>query len=1335
MAGILGQMDAFDESTEQWSTYVERFEHFVAANGLNEGRKLPVFFSVMGPATYGLLRSLIAPEKPGTKTYDEVVTLLQAHFSPKPIVIAERYRFHKRDQGEGETITQYVTDLKKLSEHCEFGAYLQDALRDRLVCGLNSESIKKRLLTEKDLTYQRAVELAVSIETVARESQQLSSSQKVNAVSLSLPPGRKCTRCGRVNHKMEECFYKDQSCHNCGKRGHIARMCREDKGGPKTTHFFWVKKGQKMKGKFKKRADQVEAETKPSDPETTDSDGVGGLHVVEVEKSVKHDSAASAIIWVRPKVEGQTIEMELDTGAAVSIISEKVYNAKFSQLRLRTTNLLLRSYTGQVMTPLGVIKVDVRLNKQRARLPLYVVKGDALSLFGREWLRKVKLDWTMIKTIRATHPIQEDRTMATVLDSHARVFQEGLGTLKGFEVALTLKPVHQPKFFQARAVPYALRPKVEEELERLEQGGVLSPVQFSEWATPIVPILKKNGKVRICGDFTVTLNPALCAEHYPIPRIEDLFASLAGGQRFSKLDLANAYLQVPVQESSRKYLTITTQKGMFCYNRLPFGITSAPSIFQRVMDQVLQGLPNVHCFLDDILVTGENDADHLKNLDAVLGRLGKFGLRVQKEKCEFFKSSLEYLGHVIDKKGLHKSPEKLKAIAEAPAPINVSQLRSFLGLINYYGRFVKNMATMLSPLHELLHTGVAWKWSPECEKAFKAAKDHLQSEQVLTHYDPRLPLRIACDASPYGVGAVLSHVMPGGEERPIAFASRTLSKAEQNYAQIEREALGIIFGVRKFHAYLYGCHFTLLTDHRPLTSILSPSKATPPMAAARLQRWALVLAAHNYTIQYRKAADHGNADGLSRLPLQVAHGEKPDAVDRVTVHHLETLPVDSEDIRKGTKYDPVLSRVVDMVVSGQFVGTVGQNDALAPFYMRRDELTVIQGCLLWGSRVVVPPALRPQLLKELHAGHPGMVKMKAIARSHVWWPGLDAQIEQQARTCSTCQRNQKNPALSPLHTWPWPGSPWQRIHVDFAGPFEGHMFLVVVDAYSKWPEVQVMKTTTTEKTVQALRSMFARNGVPETLVSDNGPQFTAAEFGAFLRANGVKHKRSAPFHPATNGQAERFVQTLKRSLKASRGTFTLQHRVEAFLLSYRNAPHMTTSESPAMLFLRRRLRSRLDLVKPNVSATVELAQEGQRERRDLVAKDRRFAVGEAVLVRDYRRGEEKWMPGLVASQEGPVSYSVDVGAGALWRRHTEQMRAGDRALLVPTGPEQPAVPSELTIGAQPVAPPPSPARGDALGTGTVAPEPGGSPRRRADVGAPGRRYPLRVTRAPDRLNL
>ena len=323
---------------------------------------------------------------------------------------------------------------------------------------------------------------------------------------------------------------------------------------------------------------------------------------------------------------------------------------------------------------------------------------------------------------------------------------------------------------------------------------MISPVQFSDWATPIVPVIKKNGGVRICGDFKVTVNPALCVEHYPIPRIEDLFASLSGGLRFSKLDLSQAYLQVPVSEDSRKYLTITTHKGTFCFNRLPFGITSAPSIFQKIMDQVLQGLPNVHCFLDDILVTGRNDAHHLENLEAVLSRLEKFRLRVQKEKCEFFRDSLEYLGHIIDATGLHKSPDKMCAIVDAPLPTNTSQLRSFLGLINYYARFVPNLSTLLHPLNGLLHKDIKWEWSKECDEAFRKAKEQLSSKSVLTHYDPQLPVILACDASPYGVGAVISHRMPGGEERPIAFASRTLSKAEQNYAQIEREALGIIFG-------------------------------------------------------------------------------------------------------------------------------------------------------------------------------------------------------------------------------------------------------------------------------------------------------------------------------------------------------------------------------------------------------------------------------------------------------------------------------------------------------------------------------------------------------------
>lgn len=1315
MAGFIGHLNPFDESVEPWETYVERFEFFITANGIEDEKKVAVFLSVIGASTYGLLRSLVAPDKPGAKTYAELVKVLKDHFSPKPIVIAERFRFHKRNQQEGESVTQYIAVIKQLSEHCEFGTHLQDALRDRLVCGLNVESIQRKLLNEAELTFKKAAELAVSMETVARETHQLSNALKVNALSLDSSKQRtKCPRCGKTNHQESECFYKEQKCHNCGKRGHISKMCR-------SKETVSNDKSAKYKVRKKNRVHRLDVnEMSSSDCSTTDTEL--SLHMVSQQGNLSH-------ISVRPKIEGKIIEMELDTGAAVSLISKELYDAHFSTLPLRQTHIMLKTYTGELIPAEGVITVSVRMNKQRAKLPLYVVRESAPPLFGREWLRKIRIDWREIKTVR-------EEKLEGVLQKHAEVFKKELGTLKGTEVAIALKPDHVPRFCQARVVPYALRPKVEAEIDRLCEQGIISPVKFSEWATPIVPVVKKNGDVRICGDFKVTVNPALCVEKYPIPRIEDLFASLSGGQHFSKLDLSHAYLQMVMEEKSRKFLTITTSKGLFCYNRLAFGITSAPAIFQRAMDQVLQGLPNVHCYLDDILVSGQDRAQHLKNLDAVLTRLEEFGLRVQKEKCEFFKESLEYLGHVIDAQGLHKSPEKVRAIVEAPAPTDVSQLRSFLGLINYYSRFIPNLSSILSPLNALLCKGKQWQWTSECAASFKEAKEQLLSQSVLIHYDPQLPIRLACDASPYGVGSVISHILPNGQERPIAFASRTLNKAERNYAQIEREALGIIFGVRKFHHYLYGRQFTLLTDHRPLTTILSPCKSTPSMAAARMQRWALLLAAHHYTIQYREAARHGNADGLSRLPLPTSQREKSNAVDCFHVKQIEALPVNCREICRGSRRDPVLAQVMEMVSTGRFPEVKNGTSTLAPFINRKDELTLQQGCLMWGIRVIIPPKLRPQLLSELHTGHPGVVRMKAVARSYMWWPGIDAQIEQVSKGCQPCKLTQKAPGPAPLHPWTWPASPWQRIHVDFAGPFQGQMFMVIVDAHSKWPEVHLMSSTTTTKTIQVLRGLFSRYGLPETLVSDNGPQFTSHEFDTFMKSNGVQHIRSAPFHPSTNGLAERFVQTFKQSLKRSTGTASIQHRLDAFLLMYRNTPHSTTKECPSMLFMHRKLRSRLDLLKPSVTAEVEKAQEKQCAYRGMHAKARSFKAGDPVLVRDYGGGEKKWTSGVVAAETGPVSYTVDVGTAQHWRRHTDQMlpRYAEFDTSADNGEAASScIPAHLPVLENTA---PDPAPDPATPTVPVSdptPEPQVTPEGNTTPPAEtGKRYPTRTIKQPDR---
>uniref|UniRef100_A0A8C3HCL2 Gypsy retrotransposon integrase-like protein 1 n=1 Tax=Chrysemys picta bellii TaxID=8478 RepID=A0A8C3HCL2_CHRPI len=438
--------------------------------------------------------------------------------------------------------------------------------------------------------------------------------------------------------------------------------------------------------------------------------------------------------------------------------------------------------------------------------------------------------------------------------------------------------------------------------------------------------------------------------------------------------------------------------------------------------------------------------------------------------------------------------------------------------------------------------------------------------------------------------------MPSGEERPIAFASRTLRKAETNYAQIECEALGIVFRIWKFHQYLFRRKFTLLTDHQPMTSIFGPHTGIPPLAASRMQRWALLLSVHTYEIKYRKSTLHGNADGLSRLPLPV---NCRDIAQKESFYfeQVENTPITAIQVKKATRVDPVLSQVMDLVMHGTSRRTSLVSPDLVTYMSRRTDLSIQSGCLLWGRRAIIPPPLRSQVLEQLHSSHCGIVHMKEIAQSYFWWPGLDSAIEEKARACMSCQGVRNAPQWAPLHPWDWPENLWQRIHVDFSGPLEGSMFLVVVDAHSKWPEVSIMQSTTAESTIQKLQGLFSRFGLPEQLVSDNGPQFVSQEFQKFMKANGIHHITSAPYHPSTNGLAERSVQTMKQALKSARGQLSIQKRLDTFLLSYRNTPHATTKASPAYLMMGRQLSTCFDLLKPS-----EPRQIVQRQQQDQIIR-------------------------------------------------------------------------------------------------------------------------------------
>ena len=371
------------------------------------------------------------------------------------------------------------------------------------------------------------------------------------------------------------------------------------------------------------------------------------------------------------------------------------------------------------------------------------------------------------------------------------------------------------------------------------------------------------------------------------------------------------------------------------------------------MESLLSGIPGVVVYTDDILITGKTEADHLAALEEVLKSLENAGLRLKRDKCVFLAPSVIYLDYRVDAQGIHPVSEKVKAIQDAPRPRNVTELKSYLGLLTYYSRFLPNLSNTLTPLYKLLKRTVQWRWTEQQEKAFTESKKLLLSSQLLVHFDPTLEIQLACDASAYGISAVLSHKMPNGSEKPVGFVSRTLSDAEKKYSQIEKEALACVFGVKWFHAYLFGHHFTLQTDHKPLMSLFNESKEIPTQASGRIRRWALTLSAYEYTIACRTTSQHANADAMNRLPLPETPKKTTVPAEFVLmVENLDNAPITAKEIARWTQRDPLMSTVVRYILDGW---PDSPTDELRPYWTKRLELTTHAGCILWSGRIVVPP--------------------------------------------------------------------------------------------------------------------------------------------------------------------------------------------------------------------------------------------------------------------------------------------------------------------------------------------------------------------------------------------
>lgn len=650
-------------------------------------------------------------------------------------------------------------------------------LRDRLVCGINDERVQKRLLVEVNLTFESALKISQGFEVAERcakeiqseRSQDLVEHQKqlVHAVTPERPQRRtgpgtgtpRCHKCLRRDHTPDECPHGNTVCFGCGRKGHIRRACKQKEANAGGVH------------PSRRGVQVVQEESADLEEEGNSTNALQQLRIQGVLCKINNEP-----IQLQVYIDGVLVIMELDTGAAVSIVSESTFRRLWSGKVLERSGIRLCTYSGESLRVIGTWEAEVRYNNQIDKLSVIVLEGAGPSLLGRDWLQRFRIDWKSVLVI------QNGASLENVLKKHEMVFNEGLGTLQGYEAKFVMKENAVPRFCKARPVPYAIKEKIEEELNKLVQEGLLQPVELAEWAAPIVPVVKPDQSIRICGDFRLTVNQALETERYPLPKIEDILASLAGGEKFTKLDLSKAYLQIPLDEASRKFVVINTHKGLYQYTRMPFGVSSAaPSIFQRIMESLLQGIPKVMVYIDDILITGSTDKEHLETLEKVLSKLKEAGIHLKRDKCFFLQESVVYLGYKIDKNGIHPLTEKVEAVKNAPEPKNMTELKSYLGLLTYYSRFLPRMATVLAPLYRLLQSKIPWKWTQREKMSFENSKNLLLSSKVLVHFDPNKELILACDASSYGVGAVLSHKMSDGTERPIAFASRTLSSAEKNY--------------------------------------------------------------------------------------------------------------------------------------------------------------------------------------------------------------------------------------------------------------------------------------------------------------------------------------------------------------------------------------------------------------------------------------------------------------------------------------------------------------------------------------------------------------------------